>query len=293
MTDALERLVVQLENEHSLVEPNQFRQRMEALDRLDAYFRYAPQMEFGSKSIESGFCRRARALCARLEAVNRELYQAIRREIQRGCRPDTLLRWAPPSLTINEGSSPADGMGYDYLDELIAGVLQFGEPDPAHIPRDSETVMYQPTPARHIFRLIGLTALTASDILVDLGSGLGHVPLMVSICTHARSMGIELEAAYVERAQQCAQGLNLNQVSFIQEDARLADLSIGTVFYLYTPFIGTILSAVLNRLRREADTRRIRICSYGPCTSVIAEEPWLQAATAPEEHRIALFNSRD
>jgi Methyltransferase domain len=293
LTDALELLVMQLESESSLVEPNQLRQRMEALDRLEAYFPYVPQTEFGTESVEPGFYPRARAISARLEAVNRELYEAIRCEIQRGTRPETLLRWVPPSLTIDEGSGSANGMGYDYLDELIAGVFQFEEPGPALIPRDSETVLYQPTPVRHIFSLIGLTALTASDILVDLGSGLGHVPLMVSICTHARSIGIELEAAYVERARQCAQKLNLKNVSFIRQDARAADLSIGTVFYLYTPFIGTILSAVLNRLRREASTRRIRICSYGPCTSVIAQEPWLRADTAPEARRIALFFSRD
>ena len=290
---ALERLVAQLENEPSLVEPNQLQQRLEALDRLDAYFPYTSQAAFGAESIGQGLYRRARAICAMLEAVNCELYEAIRCEIQRGSRPDTLLRWVHPSLDIEDVGGTANGMGYNYLDELISGVFQFEEPDAGHIPRDSEKVFYQPTPARHLFSLIDLTALTATDVLVDLGSGLGHVPLLVSICTNARSIGIELEAAYIERAQQCAQRLNLNKVSFIQEDAGVADLSIGTVFYLYTPFMGSILSAVLNRLRREAATRRIRICSYGPCTCVIAEEPWLEAATVPEAYRIALFCSRD
>ncbi len=186
-------------------------------------------------------------------------------------------------------------MGYDYLDELISGVFQLEEPNDEYGHREFEMVFYQPTPARHIFSLIGLTALHATDVLVDLGSGLGHVPLLASICTPASSIGIELEAAYVERAQQCAQKLNLNmnRVRFIQQDARAADLSTGTVFYLYTPFTGSILSRMLNLLRREAATRPIRICTYGPCTSVVAEEPWLEAATAVETHRIAIFSSRD
>lgn len=293
MTDVLERLVVQLESEPSLVEPNRLRQRLEALDRLDACLAYDSQAASGSKSIEPKLYPRARAICARMEAVNRELYETIRREIKRGLRPETLLQWALPSLSIDDESSPAHGMGYDYLDELIAGVLQFEEPCGSYSPRDPEMIFYQPTPARHIFSLIGLTALTPTDVLVDLGSGLGHVPLLAAICTYSRSIGIELEATYVERAQQCARSLNLNRVSFIQEDARLADLSIGTVFYFYTPFIGTILSEVLNSLKREAATRRIRICSYGPCTSVIANESWLHAATTPQAHRIALFTSRD
>jgi Histone methylation protein DOT1 len=299
-TDALERLVVQLDNEPSLLEPNQLRQRLEALDRLDAHFPYIPEAAFVSQPINPELYRRARAICARLEAANRELYEAIRHEIQRGSRPDVLLRqfhpWVHRSPEIEEERGPASGMGYDYydyLDELISGVLQLQEPDAEDIPRVSEQVFYQPTPARHIFDLINLTALAATDLLVDLGSGLGHVPMLVSICTPARSLGIELEQAYVARARQCAQSLNLNRVAFLQQDAREADLSTGTVFYLYTPFTGSILSTVVNRLRREAATRRIRICSYGPCTSVIAEEPWLEPATAPQAHRIALFSSRD
>jgi Methyltransferase domain len=308
LTDALRRLVAQLENDPSLLEPNQLRQRLEALDRLDAHFPYAADPAFGPESIGAELHRRARTICAKLEAANRELYQAIRCEIQCGSPPNGLLRWvhpSPPAPSLNtpsldiaspeskETCGPTDGLGYDYLDELLSGVLQFEEPGAAHLPREPEKVFYQPTPARHIFSLIRLMALTATDVLVDLGSGLGHVSLLVSMCTPARSIGIESEPAYVERAQQCAQRLNLNNVTFLQQDARSADLTTGTVFYFYTPFTGSILSAVLNRLKREAAARRIRICSYGSCTSVIANEPWLHAATPPAPLRVTVFHSRD
>jgi hypothetical protein len=293
LTDALECFVAQLETEPSLVAPDQFRRRVEALDRLDAYFPEVPQATSGAEWIEPAHYRRVRDLRAKLEAANCELYEAIRGEIQRGERPDMLLRFVRPSVQSENANGPANGLGYDYLDELINGVFPFEEPDTAGIVRESEKVFYQPTPARQIFRLIDVTALTADDVLVDLGSGLGHVSMTVSICTDARSIGIELEAAYVACARQCALQLNLNRVTFLHEDARTADLTPGTVFYLYTPFTGSILSAVLNRLKREAATRRIRICSYGPCTPIIAGERWLEAATPPEAHRIALFTSRD
>jgi Histone methylation protein DOT1 len=178
-----------------------------------------------------------------------------------------LLQWVHPSTWIAEVFGLAHGIGYGYLDELIIGVLQFEEPNTGHVQRGPEMVSYQPTPARHIFSLIGITALTATDVLVDLGSGLGHVPLLVSICTCAHSIGIELEGTYVECARQSARRLNLNKVTFVRQDARAADLSSGTVFYLYTPFMGSILSAVLNLLRREAANRQIRICTFGPCTN--------------------------
>ena len=296
LNDPFHRLVSQFESDPSLLEPNQLRRRLEALDRIDAYLPGIPP-ELGAASIPAELYRRARAICARLETVNHDLYEAIRGNIRRGVGADTLLRWvhAPPE---EELVTPADGMGhhylgYDYLDELISGVFQFEDPLAGHARREPEIVPYQPTPARHIFSLIDLTALTATDVLVDLGSGLGHVPLLVSICTQARSIGIELEANYIRRAQQCAQSLNLKNVTFLHQDAREADLSSATVFYLFTPFTGSVLRSVLDRLRREATTRRIRICTYGPCTSVIANEPWLEAAEAPETHRMALFNSRD
>lgn len=293
MIDALQRFVSQLVDEPLLLAPNQLRQRLEALDLLDAYLPDAAPPALGDESISAELYRRARAICSRLEAANDELYEGIRCEIQRGTRPDPLLRWVRSSPGFEEACGPANDMGYDYLDELIGGVFQFEEPDVAHVQRESEMVLYQPTPARHIFRLLHLAELTGTDHLVDLGSGLGHVPLLAAICTDARSVGIELEAVYVECARECAQRLKLNRATFLHQDARAADLSLGTVFYLHTPFTGSILSCVLNRLRREAATRRIRICSYGPCTPVIAQEPWLEAAEAPQTNRIALFRSRD
>jgi hypothetical protein len=273
----LRSLVEELEQDRSLHEPDRLRRRVEALDRLEAYLL--------SESNGAGIYRRARALYARMEAANFELYRAIRREIQRGAGADILLHWVHQSGLVQ-------GEGYDYLDELIIGVLQFEEPGAGVVPLGAEMVFYQPTPARHIFDLIGRTALTERDVLVDLGSGLGHVALLASICTSARSIGIELEPAYIDCARQSAQDLNLNNVMFIEQDARTADLSTGTVFYLYTPFSGTILRAVLDSLEREAASRQIRICTFGPCTPTIAQEQWLDTTGALATDRIAVFYSR-
>jgi SAM-dependent methyltransferase len=290
LIDALQCLVGRLEDESELREPNRLRERLETLDLLDAHFPENPRPVRGDESHAAKLARRARAIHAQLEAVNCELYEAIRREIRLRMSPKTLLQWFPASAALEEADRP-ENMGYDYLDELISGVFQFEEPNEGTVRRESEKVFYQPTPARHISSLISQTALSAADVLIDLGSGLGHVPLIVSILTPARGIGIELEATYVERAQQCAQKLNLPKVRFIHQDAREANLSSGTVFYLYTPFTGSILDQVLYLLRREAKTRPIRICTYGPCTSVVAEESWLEKTEELEMNRIALFRS--
>jgi hypothetical protein len=101
---------------------------------------------------------------------------------------------------------------------------------------------------------------------------------MASICTSANCTGIELEPSSVDCSRKSG-------------DARAADLSDGAVFYLYTPFIGTILLDVLNSLRHDAVRREIRICTFRPCTRVVAEEQWLSVIGRLETDRIAIFRS--
>jgi hypothetical protein len=82
-------------------------------------------------------------------------------------------------------------------------------------------------------------------------------------------------------------------VTFRNVDARAADYTDGTVFFLYTPFTGRLLQAVLARLEAEARTRPITIATYGACTSDVAQQPWLQPTVqqAFEYDTLALFRS--
>ena len=292
-SQALQTLIAELEHDPSLDEPGALRRRVEALDRLEAFLvEEQGQTRPAADTIEARLHDRARAVSARLESVNVALWRSMRREIRRGNGAAQFLRWAPQGRPDGSAAAPVDGDGYDHLDVLVAGVLQV-EPFGAEVAELSpEMVPYQPTPARHVFELIERAGLTERDVLVDLGSGLGRVPLLASICTGARAVGIELEAAYVEGARRSARALGLTDVTFIQQDARAADLSGGTVFYLYTPFTGSILRAVLDALRGEAAGREIRVCTFGPCTPTVAGEPWLEAVGKPGPDRIAMFRSR-
>ena len=288
-TGDLKRLIAQLKADLTLFEPDHLRKRIEALDELDAYFG-----DTASAAHEVEVLASARAIQTRLEAANAAIYQAIRSEVQRGGGsrqqgplPDTFLRWIEICGKRKE-TSPR-GLGYDCLDELISGVFQLREPVGAPVQPGPEEVFYQPTPVRHILRLIKVSGLSEADFLVDLGSGLGHVPLLTSILTGARSLGIESDAAYVASARECADSLGLGRVTFVQQDARDADLGAGTVFYLYTPFTGTLLQTMLGRLRDESAMRAIRVCTFGPCTLVAARETWLTACETPATDRVACF----
>jgi hypothetical protein len=279
----LHELIAQLEAGSPLSEPERLRRRIEALDHLD---------RLDSDSTADQSATRIAEMRTRLEAANAAVYAAIREQIRYGSPRDALLPWIERCTDPAE-SAPA-GLHFDCLDELIGGVLQLREPHSEHIHPAPEMVFYQPTPARHILHMLRLCALTATDTLIDLGSGLGHVPILASLLTEARTIGIELESAYVATAHECAHNLNLRRAEFIRQDAREADLSAATVFYLYTPFTGSILEAVLHRLREQGAHRPIRICAFGPCTQRIAQEPWLKAADASTAaDRIALFRARN
>jgi AcrR family transcriptional regulator/SAM-dependent methyltransferase len=283
---SLERLVAQLENDAALTSPDQLARRLEALDVLDLCGAALEPVKPHAWFADVALARRARAVRAELEEANSALYQSVREQIRRGVAPETIRRRL---LELGAGGTAA-GEGYDALDDLIAGVLEFAAP--AHpVSPGPEMIAYQPTPARHIFSLLQVAELAERDVFVDVGSGMGHVPLIASICTPARCIGIEIAQGYVDSAKQAARNLNLKRVKFIRQDARDADLSEGTVLFLYTPFIGSILRDVLKKIRNEAAKRAIRVCTYGPCTPIVAKEPWLEATAAPETDRVVLFRA--
>jgi tRNA/tmRNA/rRNA uracil-C5-methylase (TrmA/RlmC/RlmD family) len=58
----------------------------------------------------------------------------------------------------------------------------------------------------------------------------------VSMLAGVRGLGIEIQPSYVSSAQECAQNLHLNNVAFVAGDARVADLSRGSVFLFVFSF---------------------------------------------------------
>jgi hypothetical protein len=288
LTQYLQNFPGDLGTDSSIFKPAKLRERLDALDDLETRFGDFQAEEFMGDG-HAQIPKSVKALQARLEAINTALYESIRSEIVRGTPQDTLLFWIQASAKRAE---TAPGFGYDHRDEVVSGVLQLREPSELGLHPASEMVSYQPTPVRHILHLIRASALSKSDVFVDLGSGLGHVALLTSMLPGARSFGVEVEAAYVASAQECAQSFRLSRVGFIPGDARASDLCSGTVFYLYSPFTGSILAYVLDRLKKESTSRRIKICSLGPCTCTLANESWLKSIGLPDPKQITVFERR-
>ncbi|HEX7051734.1 MAG TPA: class I SAM-dependent methyltransferase [Longimicrobiales bacterium] len=232
----------------------------------------------------------------RLAAIDRRMFRRLRAEIRAGrCAGRALRTVIDESVECDVvGGRRRDEPGYDHLDAFVNGLL-LTRPIPVETKaREPEMVRYQQTPARVIFELVDRARLAGDDVFYDLGSGLGHVPILVNLLSGATARGVEFEPAYCDYARARAADLKLSRVAFTNADARAADYSDGTVFFLYTPFVGAMLDEVLERLRRLSRRRRIRLFTYGPCTPWVARQGWLESPDGERHHafRLAAFTSR-
>ena len=101
-----------------------------------------------------------------------------------------------------------------------------------------------PTPERLIRRLLQLADTTPQDVVLDLGSGDGRIPIYAARHFGARGIGVELEGNLVALSRKTAQAQGVaKRVRFLQQDLFEADLSGASVVTLY------ISPGVMERLK--------------------------------------------
>jgi len=271
------------------VESN-FEQRFHALDQLEDLLH-----TFGEASDTNSLRKRAESLKTELEEIDRILFSRLQANISSGSYTSGEFRemvntYISLDLTDNQNQEKA---GYDELDAFINGLFPDLALPEQTVALEPEMVYFQKTPARVVFELIANCPFAENDVFFDLGSGLGQVSILVNLLAGVKVNGIELEPAFCTYARSLALSLNLSELTFIHVDARLADYSAGTVFFLYTPFQGRMLQEVLDLLQRESLNRKIKLISYGPCTEYIARQSWLKPITsgAVDTYKLHIFSS--
>jgi len=212
-----------------------------------------------------------------LESIDAKMFHQLRTEILQGaCKGSSLMDLIDKYFGQISNTIPEqDAAGYDDLDLFFNGLLSYGDIPVETKEREAEMVFYQKTPARIILELVNRAAFKPDDVFVDIGSGLGQVSILVHLLSGVTCNGVEFEPAFCSYANACAAALNLTDVAFVNTDARNADYSSGTVFFMYTPFEGKMLQDVLQRLKNEAKKRTIKIFTYGPCTDEVTKHDWL------------------
>lgn len=164
----------------------------------------------------------------------------------------------------------------DFVNALLG--IDGTTPDDEPLPRGA--VPYLPCAVEEI--LVLANELRPDDELVDLGAGLGRVVMLAHLLSGARAHGIEIQRSLVDAARAIATRLALD-VTFAHGDAADAELD-GSVFFLYSPFNGEMMTRVLAKLRALATRRRIRICAVGV---EFHGEDWL--VTRPTASRSTVF----
>ena len=124
---------------------------------------------------------------------------------------------------------------------LFAGAVHAQTPELGQVSKDS---VWVPTPERMIQRMLQLADTTDKDVVLDLGSGDGRIPIHAARYFGARGIGVELERNLVEMARKtaAAQGV-AHRVEFVQQDLFTYDMSAATVLALY------ISPGVMDRLK--------------------------------------------
>lgn len=95
-------------------------------------------------------------------------------------------------------------------------------------------VRYEPTPMPVVHTMLQMAAVGPQDVVFDLGSGDGRIPITAAKEYGARAVGIEIDPALVARSQAAAQEAGVaDRVEFRLGDMYAADLRQATVVTLF------------------------------------------------------------
>ena len=107
------------------------------------------------------------------------------------------------------------------------------------------------TPPEVVERMLEMAATRPEDAVIDLGSGDGRIVIAAAQKFGARALGIELDAALVQKSRDHARAANVaERASFVQGDVLVADISRATVVtvYLLPGLMGKLQSRFINEL---------------------------------------------
>jgi SAM-dependent methyltransferase len=114
----------------------------------------------------------------------------------------------------------------------------------AQQPKRTPDIHFVPTPEEVVEAMLRLADVGKDDVVYDLGSGDGRIPITAARRFGARGVGIDLDPKLVAQATRSAQDAGVgDRVRFIEGDIFEADISSATVVTLY------LLSSINERLR--------------------------------------------
>ena len=108
-------------------------------------------------------------------------------------------------------------------------------------------VPYVPSTEVAVEEMLRLADVRANDVVMDLGSGDGRIPIAAARYFGARGIGIEIDPELVAKSQENARAAGVaDRVQFIAQDVLKSDLTSATVVTMY------LLSPLIERLKARS-----------------------------------------
>ncbi len=134
-------------------------------------------------------------------------------------------------------------------------------PAPRTKPLRKPDVIYYSTPPETVAEMLRMAQIKEDDVLYDLGSGDGRIPIAAAKQYGIRAIGIEIDPKLITEAEENARRANVSSlVSFRNDDMFRTSLRDATVVTLY-------LSEKLNVLLRPKLLRELR-----PGTRIVSHD---------------------
>jgi SAM-dependent methyltransferase len=125
----------------------------------------------------------------------------------------------------------------DYPDLTIAEVEEMrdaGVRDAADIPRREPDILFVPTPQPAVDAMLDLAGVGADDVVYDLGSGDGRIPITAARRYGACGVGVDIDPVMVRKARANAGKAGVaDRVTFREEDIFETEIAGATVVSVY------------------------------------------------------------
>jgi cyclopropane fatty-acyl-phospholipid synthase-like methyltransferase len=116
-------------------------------------------------------------------------------------------------------------------------------------PLRSPDVIFVPTPQEVVDAMLKLAKVTKNDVVYDLGSGDGRIPITAAKTYGARGVGIDIDPTRIKEATENLKTSGMgDRVKFLNQDLFETDISEATVVTLYLlPSLNLKLLPKLNK----------------------------------------------
>ena len=132
---------------------------------------------------------------------------------------------------------------------LIATVIAPATAQQTQAPLRSPDVIFVPTPQEVVDAMLKVAKVTQNDLVYDLGSGDGRIPITAAKTYNARGVGIDIDPVRIQEATANLKTAGVgDKVRFLNQDLFTTDISQATVVTLYLlPSLNTKLLPKLNK----------------------------------------------